>query len=201
MKKITDIKLILIILGVLGLFILLSLVLKIDQSRRGLASLKAELIAQGERLEWSQLVSNPPADVSNGWEVLLGTASAVPDLPRGEAPLTIYCSPGIRVPSHRIDTLPTELRWSKGRRTWTRNVWAELEASIDGTRHLRDSLRDAIAHDVIFADLDWSRGYSLTLPNLTIIRRLAQWNSLIVALDLRSGDLKAAMQAQTEAFG
>ena len=205
MQKLKDWRLILTIFGTLALLAMACVVLVIWQKERGLAELKAELTAKGERLDWALVITNPPAHLPNGWSDLLAAAKALPDMPRA-LQLRLYSAPGHRIPIHELEVLPMNFHWRRTSKSMppsvqvVSNIWDELEASIEANRHLWQSVRLALTNDLVHSRLDWSQGYALRLSHLAPMKNLSTWNHYAVQLDLQRGELTGAVDMVVDGF-
>ena len=182
MQKLKDKRFILSLIGG-GVLLFAWLLLWMEQGRRRVEWFQDDLIARGERLEWSQIVSNPPADVSNGWD-------------------DVFLRPGVRVPTTRIPVLAvlSKNHGGIGKHRCVSNYWNDLEGPVNGSRHLWQTIAGAATKDVIIPDLDWSRGHRLRLPHLTNLKQFANWCGKAVEYDLHIGANERSLDTMIQAF-
>lgn len=188
------------VIGAVLLLVLIGLALYVYQGRRGLAKLRAELIAEGEVLDWRVLGTNAAPHQSNGMPDLAAASRQLSDLPRG-LPLLPEAQPGTRVDVTRIRSFPAD-RWDEtnSHRTWVSNLWTELRPHIDGYRHAWQLAIEAETNEVMLHENNWTDGLLMKVRHHHPIKTIASWSRAAVAYELQRGAAAEALGVATNAM-
>lgn len=156
---------------------------------------KATLRAQGESLNWRDIVANVPGGDSNGEHDFLAAIDGLAKQPGGmfSECFTAY---GERIPLALCPPIPTEIKEYTSSRTirrWSTNVWVETEPFLQMGADNWDFAKRAATNDTIMLTLNWSAGAHLRLPHLSAQKTLFAWIRMAVLNDLREGNGAAAL--------
>jgi hypothetical protein len=192
---------ILVASSITALLLLIALAMAWLNGVNGLKQLRAELEAKGERLSWQQIAPKPPLGVSNGAFDLLPAINSMPRAPRYLFDQQFTPS-GALIPKTALGTLPVEIidRSAGSRRAWISNMWDRVESLVASHRSDWLNAERAATNQVIDLGHDWSKGFSLVLPQLAKLKYLCAWNEMAVVVDLRNRDFDSVLSLQTNIF-
>lgn len=170
--------------------------------RKGLSRLRAELVAQGEILDWRQLGTNAAPHQTNGMPDIIVAAEALPEMPSG-LPLTPQIRTGVRVDVLQIEHYPAVVhRWdgTNINRNWVSNLWTELGSSVDPHRHVWQQGVDATTNAIILHESDWAKGHAMRQFSHSRLKPLGNWSRAAIAYDLQRGAHAQAMETATNSL-
>src|SRR5437867_882644 len=152
-----------------------------------LATFKAQLRKQGERLRISELKSALSADDLNGADALMTAANRLrPSSPSSNTPpLMRRTSAGRALVAWKQENL------SNGE---VSNVWASLSRSLADTWEPLQEIAELLEGNSLGFNLSYEQGFSLMLPQLTRLKGAAQWLSAVAVLELHEGRTSNAWQ-------
>ena len=158
--------------------------------RGAAARYRAELIRKGEKLEISQLLPAPVHPDSNGAPALM---AAVAQLPRGGKPNEISPIPMKLVAPGRalVGWRQSDLRTRASEET---NTWEQLAEQFRDSGAVLNEIYAALQRPEFDFNLDYLQGFSVSLPQLASLRRVAQTLKSSTMLHLHEGKLELAFK-------
>jgi hypothetical protein len=177
---------------VFGVAILLP-VLRHYQLRFAVESYVAELKAKGEPVDLAQVIPPPVPPEQNGVPFIINSLTNLENKYRS----IVQTNP----PTAMSEILPGKamVRWqqqkivgfddddlasqSPNARLWT-NAWEDLGKELAAEKDDLDSFQSLTSHPVLDFNLDYGKGYSIRLVNLSPLARAARWLSAAAVYDL-----------------
>jgi hypothetical protein len=175
-----------IIVGIVfGVAILLP-VLRHYQLRFAVQSYIAELKAKGEPMELAQVIPPPVPPEQNGAQFITNALARL----KSESIAGGNTPPAMRivVPGKAI------VGWQRPNIIGfnATNSWEDLDRELVAARSDLDSFQCLFKFPVLDFNLDYQNGFDLRLPNLSLLKRAAQWLGASALYNLHQGSPKNA---------